>query len=513
MLPAKLTFVDVETTGAGLTQDRIIEIGLIRVEAGQVVESFQSLINPESHVSPFVSTLTGIRAEDLEYAPTFSQLKEKILQLCSDSVLVAHNARFDYSRLRYEFRRAGILFSSRHLCTVKLFRGLCPHLTHHNLDSLIGYYGLDCPNRHRAFDDAKVLWDFLNIVSTSDPEKVAELVSVGLRRPSVPPGLSIETLEKLPESPGVYIFYGSPDSPSSQLPLYVGKSINIKDRVMSHFSADLESDTEMKLSRQVAAIEYRQTAGELGALLTESELIKTLQPLYNRQLRIRREMLTLTESENAAGYKQASLQTVQSIPVPGFEKIIGLFSSKKQAESVLTELAQKHSLCPKLLGLEKTRSACFWHRLGKCAGACVGKENPLRYHLRFIAAFSRQRFKAWPFSAPIVITEQDEFTGKKEAFVVDKWCILGRFTSKGDLQSRPDGDSYKFDVDVYKILLRYTSNLNHHKNITPYIVTAPSEFRSAGLSVSGSRTRSRRKGSSGTRRSSANAAKISSDGL
>src|SRR5438445_552997 len=154
MLPAKIAFVDIETTGARSFYDRIIEIGILRVENNELVRTFHSLLNPQAYVPKEIELLTGIRAEDVETAPTFRQVKDQILEALEDCIFVAHNVRFDYGFLRNEFKREEISFSAKHFCTVRLSRLLYPRYKKHNLDSLIERLQIPCENRHRALDDA-----------------------------------------------------------------------------------------------------------------------------------------------------------------------------------------------------------------------------------------------------------------------------------------------------------------------------------------------------------------------
>ena len=156
-----LAILDVETTGAAAPYDRIIEIGVVRVEKGKVVRKFETLINPEVTISPFIENLTGIKGKDLEGAPLFSEIKEELADLLDGCIFVAHNARFDYSFIKNEYKRIGIPYSAKQLCTVKLSRLLFPDHVHHNLDSIMQRFEIECARRHRALDDAIVVWEFL----------------------------------------------------------------------------------------------------------------------------------------------------------------------------------------------------------------------------------------------------------------------------------------------------------------------------------------------------------------
>lgn len=289
MIPRKLSFVDVETTGMSSRYGRIIEIGIIRVEDHQIVDEYSTLINPNTHIDPFITTLTGITLEQLQDAPSFYAVKDRIKKLLLDTVFVAHNVLFDYSFIKHEFERLEESFSAKYCCSVKLSRNLYPRFKHHSLDALIKRFNLACQNRHRALDDARVIWDFYQLsFKRFGEEKLAGAFSKAFKRSSRPINITEEILDSLPESSGVYIFYNKDDAP-----LYIGKSKNIRTRVLSHFSSSKKISLDMKIAQDISRIEVIETAGELGALLLEATLIKKVQPLYNRQLRYASKLLAL----------------------------------------------------------------------------------------------------------------------------------------------------------------------------------------------------------------------------
>lgn len=440
MLPGKIAFVDIETTGTSLRRDRIIEIGVLRVENNRLVDQFESLINPETRLPPEITMLTGITEKDLDRAPNFHGVKKDLRQILGDCVFSAHNVRFDYGFVKREFRNVDVTYHAKNLCTVKLSRRLFPRYRRHSLDSLIDRFNFPVSRRHRALDDAAVLWKFYQLVQNSFPaKKVEEAVNTVLKRPTRPIGLSEETLDNLPESPGVYIFYGE-----SGAPLYVGKSKNIQNRVLSHFQNDGQSGLEMRLASQIKSIDTVKTAGELGALLKESQLVKKLQPLYNRQLRESQKMIIIKESRHL--YSQVTLIDTNEISPDDLDNILGVFKSRHQAKELLANLAKEFKLCAKMLGLEKGPGPCFGYRLGRCPGACLGKEKPEKFNARFALAFSKVKLHSWPYPGPIQIKEENPDDDTVEIHLIDKWCHLGSPDSPGP---------YKFDLDTYKILRRY----------------------------------------------------------
>lgn len=164
-----LAIVDVETTGASAAVGRVIEIGVLRVERGEVVRTYKSLIDPEQPIPEFITGMTGISEADVAGAPTFATVADEVLALFEGATFVAHNAAFDYGFLKAEFKRLGYAFTLPRLCTVRLSRAVHPEHRHHNLSALIERHGFAIESRHRAFDDAQVLWQFLQLLQQTVP--------------------------------------------------------------------------------------------------------------------------------------------------------------------------------------------------------------------------------------------------------------------------------------------------------------------------------------------------------
>lgn len=174
MLDQTYTIVDVETTGASSKLGRIIEIGILRVEHGELARTYKTLLNPGHAIPEFITGITGIRDVDVVLAPTFAEVADELLELFEGSTFVAHNAPFDYSFLRSEFHRLGYGFAVPRLCTVQLSRAVYPEHRHHNLTALIERHNFNCVSRHRAYDDAEVLWQFLQMLEQTVPAEDLE---------------------------------------------------------------------------------------------------------------------------------------------------------------------------------------------------------------------------------------------------------------------------------------------------------------------------------------------------
>ena len=232
-------------------------------------------------IPPEIQALTGITNAMVRDAPPFARVADEVAARTADALFVAHNARFDYGFLKHAFARQQRAFSARVLCTVRLSRRLFPDEPRHNLDSVIARHGLAVAGRHRALGDARVLWAFVQALYRDLlPETIEAAARRVLKTPSLPPQLPPDALDALPEAPGVYLFYGL-----NALPLYIGKSTNLRERVGAHFSSDYRSATDLRLSAEIRRIEFEETAGEIGALLREAALVKSMLPAHNHALR------------------------------------------------------------------------------------------------------------------------------------------------------------------------------------------------------------------------------------
>ncbi|MEO6929840.1 MAG: exonuclease domain-containing protein [Casimicrobiaceae bacterium] len=444
----RLAFVDLETTGMRAAADRITEIAVVTVDCGgnhapAQVEQWSTLVDPEVPIPPVIQVLTGITDAMVRRAPTFSSIAGEVARRLDGRVFIAHNARFDHGFLKHAFERLGRPFHARALCTVKLSRRLFPDADGHGLDAIIARHALTVANRHRALGDALALWQFVQVLyATHAADTIASEAKRILRIPSLPPRLAADAIDSLPECAGVYRFYG--DNP---MPLYVGKAINLRERVAAHFSSDWRRETDLRLSAEIRRIEYETTAGELGALLREATLVKSLMPAHNRALRRRADSGVL---------RLAPGLPPQFVAAAGIETLAGSygpFSSKRAARALLRELASEHRLCLSRMKLEKRDGPCFARQLGRCDGACVGAESGDAHDERLARALAPKAIARWPYAGAAVIRECD---GERcDAHVIRDWRWVGSARDDGELallaSQRP---SAAFDLDITRLLLR-----------------------------------------------------------
>lgn len=463
MFAEPVVYLDLETTGANPSSDRITEIGLVETRGTQVVESWSTLVNPGMPIPPGITALTGISDHMVANAPTFAALHEALHARLAGKLLVAHNARFDYGFLRSEFARLGVNFTSRVLCTLKLSRRLYPRERRHNLDSLIARHALTCTHRHRALDDARVLHDFV-VSALHDLGEAAVRAAVEhvVRGPALPPQLEPGTVDGLPDAPGVYVFYGDRD-----VVLYVGKSLSLRARVLAHLTGEGRSHKDRRIAAEVTRVGWEPAAGELGALLKEMRLVKRLMPVHNRLLRGNDDLHTYHWDADPA--MPPRLVSAADLDVAMTAHVYGIFRSRTRARRALREIAEANGLCLRLLGLEHASDGpCFAHRLGRCRGACIGTESVAAHGLRLGNALYRLRLHAWPFPGRIGIREHDPASGRTEIHVLDRWCHLGTVTSEDELHdllcTRAD---VGFDIDTYQLLAKWLKRHRHEIEIVP----------------------------------------------
>jgi len=253
-----------------------------------------------------------------------------------------------------------------------------------------------------------------------------------------------DSIADLPTTPGVYIFHGV----SGDLPLYIGKSINIRSRVMSH----LRTADEARMLKQTEKITYIRTTGEIGALLLEARLIKEQQPLFNHKLRRSRQMCSL----RIEGDKPEVVYSNQ-IDFSNTPDLYGLYASRHSALEALKSIADEQRLCLSVLGLEKLSGdrPCFRAMLNRCAGACHGQETLAAHRLRLLDSLSHNRVICWPYPGAVGLIET--LDTETQIHVVKNWFYLGSVATLDEARTLHH-TAPGFDSDSYKILCKPIMN-------------------------------------------------------
>ena len=401
--------LDIETTGGKYNEEGITEIAIHKYDGHQVVDTFISLLNPERSIQPFVVNLTGISSQMLRNAPKFYEVAKRIIEITSNCILVAHNAKFDYRILRTEFNRLGYGYERQTLCTVELSKKLIPHLESYKLGRLCRSLGIPVTDRHRANGDAIATTKLFKILVDKDVQK--SIISNTIRlepKYQLDPKL-IDIMENLPTTTGVYYMHRS----DGEI-IYIGKSNNIKKRINQHFTST--SPKAKKIQLQVVTVTYETTGSELVALLKESEEIKRNKPIYNRALRRTVFTHALYSFIDDDGYTNLKIDKVD-----GRKKPITTFTNRQSAKSFMFNAVENYLLCQKLTGLHKVSKNCFNYTIEACNGACIQKEPPELYNLRAQQLVSKNSFE----NNNLVIVDKGREIDERSAIYIENGVFKG----------------------------------------------------------------------------------------
>jgi DNA polymerase III subunit epsilon len=453
-----VVYVDIETSGRSYKTSGIIEVAAIRVENGQVVQEFTSLVNPGGNLPHWITNLTGITQNDVAAAPYFADIAHELHAILDGAIFVAHNVRFDYSYIKRQLAENDIAYTPKLLCTVRLSRALYADQKGHSLQKIIERHGLAVAGRHRAYDDAKAIKDFAELAyAEHGTEHFAAAVARQLKTQSLPAHLDEAAFEAVGNQTGVYVLEDEMGRPS-----YIGKSVSIRKRLLSHFNQDVHVGKEMKIAQSTHKLRVIETDSELEALLLESKMIKELLPLHNRKLRRKSGLVSLVRQTNTDGYYTVSLESIDLTDYKDLSSIYGVYTSRGKAKAALEDKLRTFDLCSKLLGLENTKGACFLHQLGKCRGACVGKESAVTYNLRVELAMQRSKVESWPYKGPVAIK-----SGSGKSLVVDNWMVLGYLEEVEEGEPFYRAVESSFDIDTYRILRSYLKTHASSLSIVP----------------------------------------------
>jgi DNA polymerase III subunit epsilon len=380
--------IDIETTGGSARLEKITEVAIYLHDGEKITGEFVSLVNPERNIPYFITNLTGITNEMVENAPRFYEIAKTIVELTEGRTFVAHNARFDYSFIRQEFKSLGFNFRRNILDTVTLSRKLIPGHRSYSLGNICKDLNITISGRHRAAGDALATVKLFEMLLERDNEingKRSDLIR-NTRISKLNPKLDISKIETIPDEAGIYYFYNE----EGDL-IYIGKSRNLQQRISTHLSNNT-TNRAMEMRDMIADIDWELTGSELIALLRESFEIKDNKPIYNRAQRRSSFQWGIYSFTDHDGYLNYRYGLIDSDDTP-----ISVFSSREKAKSKLVSLVEAYSLCQKLTGLYETMGPCFQYHVGICRGACCGKEPPETYNERALQAaeefiFSRRNF-------------------------------------------------------------------------------------------------------------------------
>ncbi len=369
--------VDIETTGGYAAANGITEISIQVFDGKEVVERFDSLINPLQPIPRYIQAMTGISDEMVETAPLFEEVADRVYELLKDNVFVAHNVNFDYSFVKSQLESCGYSLNSQKLCTVRLSRKILPGHPSYSLGNLCHSLGISMQNRHRAGGDAAATIEVFRIILQNDS---TEFIRKSLQRNSkefiLPPNVPKEHFDKLPYTPGVYYFHNEKGKV-----IYVGKAVNVRYRVNSHFSNNSQSRQKQNFLRSTYAISYEPCATELMACILESTEIRKLWPIFNYSQKRREDQFGIYAYEDRNGYMRLAIEKEKKLldSICSFHHLI-------EGHDTLRKLMREFNLCPKLCFMQKGNIKCDGISEGYCNGACESKEPADTYNYRVLEA-------------------------------------------------------------------------------------------------------------------------------
>ncbi|MBI9066080.1 MAG: GIY-YIG nuclease family protein [Salinivirgaceae bacterium] len=453
----KYAIIDIETTGGNPKTEKITEIAIYVHDGEKVIDEYSTLVNPEKGIPPFITGLTGISNEMVENAPKFFEVAKEIVNRTEDTIFVGHNANFDYSFIKQEFKSLGYDYQRKTLDTVRLSRKLIPGHASYSLGKLCNDLNINIRGRHRAAGDALATVKLFEIL-LSKQEAFAELANPEKFKllKGIDSSFHRELLEKIPEKTGVYYFFDN----ENKL-IYIGKSTNIKKRVAQHLR-NSAAKKAIEMRQRIFQVSCEITGSELVALLWESEEIKKHKPIYNKQQRRTLFSVGLYANYDINGYANLKLEKISK----KHGEPVATFSNMPEAQKYFYAQIEKYLLCQKLCGLYKTEGACFHHGVSMCKGACIGKESHLDYNKRVKELIANFEYQVSNF----LIIDKGRSLHENSAILVEngQYRGFGYFDSRF-VKSKQDMidsiKSYKDNRDIQQIIKSYVRHDKYQKII------------------------------------------------
>jgi len=440
--------VDIETTGGNARFEKITEVAILIHDGEKVITEYSTLVNPGKFIPPFITRLTGITNEMVADAPQFYEVAKEIVELTQGKTFVAHNAHFDYGFIREEFKSLGYSFHRSILCTVKLSRRLIPGFRSYSLENICAHLDIKNSARHRAAGDAMATAKLFDILISKDREEIIQQsISTDPALMKLPPGLDRDEMNRLPEETGVYYFHNERGNI-----IYIGKSNNIRKRVLSHF-AEKENTKSLSMKAEVCSITWEITGSELVALLLESDEIKKHKPRYNRMQRESYFQWGIFKSVNKDGYIALKAARIKN---KDEEPLITARNAEEAAE-ILDMQVEKYNLCQKLCGLYDIKYACFRYQVNQCNGACICKEPPEEYNRRVMQLVRKWRYENQNF----FIVGEGRTRNEQSVVAVERGRYIGfgymdaEFAATSPDQVKFFIKNYADNRDVQRIIQRH----------------------------------------------------------
>ena len=402
------TILDIETTGGKFNEEGITEIAIHKFDGDKVVDQFISLVNPEKEIQPFVVNLTGISNKMLQTAPKFHEVAKRVVEITQDTVLVAHNAQFDYRILRTEFRRLGYNFERKTLCTVDLSKNLLPDADSYSLGKLVRALGIPMSDRHRANGDALATLKLFKLLLSKDTEKTIIKDVIRDKSHGELSQRQLDFVDQMPSEVGVYYMHDK----NGDI-LFLSQSSNIKKRVNQHFTKN--GLKARQLQKETKKITFEKTGSNLVALLKENEEKVKNTPKYNFNGR-QKYLYGLYLKEDKKGYLSFNI---------GVKKedmgLITTFTNYRSAKKFLELINLEFELCRTINGLKDKKTTCPDLSKDNCKGACSELEETDSYNQRVHDAIEKYSL----INRNVIIVDKGREVGEYSAILIKNGVFQG----------------------------------------------------------------------------------------
>ncbi|MGB3144744.1 MAG: exonuclease domain-containing protein [Maribacter sp.] len=401
--------LDIETTGGKFNEEGITEIAIHKFDGQKVVDKFISLVNPEKEIQPFVVKLTGINNNMLRTAPKFHEVAKRIVEITEDTVIVAHNAQFDYRILRTEFRRLGYNFERKTLCTVDLSKSLLPDAESYSLGKLVRSLGIPVSDRHRANGDALATIKLFKLLLAKDSEKIIIKEIIRKEGHGELSEKQLDIVRELPNKTGVFYMHNKDGDI-----IFLSKTTDIKKKVNQIFTKS--HDRARKLSKETKKVTFEETGNELVAILKEHEELLKIRPKYSSIPKKRLFSHALCMEENENGYLKLRIKTVRECKNPE-----GIFNGVFSAKNHLYKITKEFGLCEKVNGISEARVNCSGYDDGTCKGACIQKEEVQMYNERVKESLRKYNLNG----KNVVLIDKGREIGEQSAILIKNGSLVG----------------------------------------------------------------------------------------
>lgn len=406
--------VDIETTGGHASAGCITEIAIFVHDGREIIEQYETLVNPGRPIPRYIQALTGITDEMVAEAPYFEEVAAKVHELLMGNIFIAHNVNFDYSFLKHQLDGCGYTLQAKKLCTVRLSRKVFPGFPSYSLGNLCRQLGINIQQRHRAAGDALATVQVFERLKAADTQgAIEQALHARSREKWLPLHLPQEQVAELPCCPGVYYFHNAKGKV-----VYVGKARDIKKRVTSHFTGNNAGRQRQEFLRNIHSISYEKTGTELMAFILESVEIRRLWPQYNSAQKRLEFKFGLYTFEDQQGYLRLAIEKRRKYSHPVFT-----FNLLAEGHQLMRELIREFNLCHKLCFLQTDQDTCVGIEEKTCKGACEKKETPAEYNERVMQAVEQLQASQPSF----VILDSGRIATEQSCILMEK----GRFYGMG----------------------------------------------------------------------------------